>query len=51
MASVKVSAEYFLQLSLNIPVCDVRSPSEYASGHIPGAVNIPIFSDKEKLLE
>ncbi|MBI5009059.1 MAG: tRNA 2-selenouridine(34) synthase MnmH [Bacteroidia bacterium] len=48
MASVKVSAESFLQLSLNIPVCDVRSPSEYASGHIPGAVNIPIFSDKER---
>jgi tRNA 2-selenouridine synthase len=48
MASEKVSAECFLQLSLNIPVCDVRSPSEYASGHIPGAVNIPIFSDKER---
>jgi tRNA 2-selenouridine synthase len=48
MASEKVSAEYFLQLSLNIPVCDVRSPSEYASGHIPGAFNIPIFSDKER---
>lgn len=48
MASEKVSAESFLQLSLNIPVCDVRSPSEYASGHIPGAFNIPIFSDKER---
>lgn len=48
MASVKISAESFLQLSLNIPVCDVRSPSEYASGHIPGAFNIPIFSDKER---
>ena len=27
---------------------DVRSPSEYAHDHIPGAVNIPIFSDDER---
>lgn len=24
------------------PVVDVRSPEEYAGGHIPGAVNIPL---------
>lgn len=24
---------------------DVRSPSEFATGHIPGAVNIPLFDD------
>ncbi|MBK9388850.1 MAG: tRNA 2-selenouridine(34) synthase MnmH [Bacteroidetes bacterium] len=48
MASDKISAERFLQLSRINPVCDVRSPSEFASGHIPGAVNIPIFSDKER---
>ena len=27
---------------------DVRSPVEYAGGHIPGAVNIPIFNDDER---
>lgn len=27
---------------------DVRSPSEYAHDHIPGAVNIPIFDDIER---
>jgi tRNA 2-selenouridine synthase len=48
MASDKLSAESFLQLSRINPVCDVRSPSEFASGHIPGAINIPIFSDKER---
>jgi tRNA 2-selenouridine synthase len=26
----------------------VRSPSEYTTGHIPGAYNIPIFDDKER---
>lgn len=29
---------------------DVRSPSEYASETIPGAINIPIFSDDERKL-
>lgn len=27
---------------------DVRTPSEYARGHIPGAVNLPLFSDEER---
>ena len=29
-------------------IIDVRSPAEYAGGHIPGAVNIPIFNDDER---
>lgn len=29
-------------------VVDVRTPSEFAAGHIPGAVNIPLFSDEER---
>lgn len=27
---------------------DVRSPEEYAHGHIPGAHNIPLFTDEER---
>lgn len=27
---------------------DVRSPCEYRKGHIPGAINIPLFSDEER---
>lgn len=30
------------------PVLDVRSPGEYAQGHIPGAVSLPLFSDDER---
>lgn len=30
------------------PLADVRSPSEFVRGHIPGAVNIPLFSDEER---
>ena len=38
----------FLELSEITPIADVRSPSEFNSGHIPGAVNIPLFDDKER---
>lgn len=31
-----------------IPVIDVRSPSEYEIAHIPGAVNIPLFDNEER---
>lgn len=34
--------------SPNVAIVDVRSPKEYAIGHIPGAVNIPLFSDDER---
>jgi tRNA 2-selenouridine synthase len=44
----KIPAQKFLQLAEYIPVCDVRSPSEYNSGHIPGAINIPLFNDQER---
>lgn len=38
----------FLSLAEKSPVVDVRSPSEFNAGHIPGAYNIPLFSDKER---
>lgn len=31
-----------------LPVVDVRSPCEFVQGHIPGAVNFPLFSDAER---
>ncbi len=30
------------------PILDVRSPTEFEQGHIPGAVSFPIFSDQER---
>jgi tRNA 2-selenouridine synthase len=38
----------FLELSETITIADVRSPSEFNQGHIIGAVNIPLFDDKER---
>lgn len=29
-------------------VVDVRSPGEYGEAHIPGAVNVPLFTDEER---
>ena len=31
-----------------LPLIDVRSPGEFLKGHIPGAVNIPLFSNDER---
>ncbi len=31
-------------------IIDVRSPSEFERGHIPDAVNIPLFSDEERAI-
>ena len=38
----------FLQKAETLSVVDVRSPGEFAQGHIPGAVNIPLFSNEER---
>ena len=40
--------EKFLPLTDTLPLVDVRSPAEFAQGHIPGAVNIPLFDNEEK---
>jgi len=40
--------EEFLTLSLRFPVIDVRSPLEFEQGHIPGAMNIPLFDNQER---
>jgi len=38
----------FLDLASQMPFLDVRSPSEYAEGHIPGAISFPLFSNDER---
>jgi tRNA 2-selenouridine synthase len=48
MIPEKIQAGKFLELAESTPVIDVRSPSEFNSGHIPGAINIPLFNDQER---
>ncbi len=40
----------FLEAAKAETVVDVRSPAEYAQGHIPGAINLPLFTDTERAL-
>ncbi len=45
---VMLSPDQFLVQAGTYPVLDVRSPSEFAHAHIPGAVNLPLLSDEER---
>jgi tRNA 2-selenouridine synthase len=44
----KIDITEFLRLANQGLIIDVRSESEFNSGHIPSAVNIPILSDNER---
>lgn len=45
-----IIAKEFITLSKSLPIVDVRSPGEFAEGHISGAINIPIFNDDERAI-
>jgi len=40
----------FLYVVSPMPVIDVRSPSEFAAGHIADAINIPLLKDEERAI-
>ncbi len=46
--ALKLNINDFLQKASAQTIIDVRSPSEFSRGHIPGAKNIPLFSDSER---
>nr|WP_294896284.1 tRNA 2-selenouridine(34) synthase MnmH [uncultured Pedobacter sp.] len=46
----KLSLAEFLENAKTTLVVDVRTPLEFAQSHIPGAVNIPIFSNEERVI-
>jgi tRNA 2-selenouridine synthase len=43
-----LSVEDFLRLARRFPVIDVRSEGEFEHGHIPSAINIPLFDNAER---
>lgn len=43
-----IEADQFLDLAKSRILLDVRSPSEFEQGHIPGACSLPLFSDEER---
>lgn len=44
----KAEPAVFLKMTQDYPILDVRSPAEFAAGHIPGAYNLPLFDDDER---
>lgn len=45
---VIVNIGEFLELAKQHPILDVRTPAEFEAGHIPGACNLPLFSNEER---
>ena len=43
-----ITAEEFVKMSWEVAVLDVRSPGEFKQGHIPSAINFPLFDDGER---
>ncbi|MDX1666969.1 MAG: tRNA 2-selenouridine(34) synthase MnmH [Saprospiraceae bacterium] len=48
MPAKNSSVEDILESMGERPLIDLRTPSEFRRGHIPGAVNIPLFNDEER---
>ncbi|NUO02490.1 MAG: tRNA 2-selenouridine(34) synthase MnmH, partial [Saprospiraceae bacterium] len=48
MANAIAPEALFEVVSEDRVLIDVRTPAEYAHGHIPGAVNLPLFSNEER---
>lgn len=46
----KISPAQVLKLQPKLPLLDVRTPAEFERGHIPGAINFPIFTDEERVI-
>ena len=44
-----ITISQFLFSNPAIPVLDVRTPAEFTHGHIPGALNLPLFSNEERV--
>lgn len=45
-----LDVEDFVARSRIQPVIDVRTPAEFADGHVPDAINLPLFSDEERAI-
>jgi tRNA 2-selenouridine synthase len=45
---VNIDIDDFLKLRHSIPIVDVRSESEFDSGHVPNAVSVPILNNTER---
>ena len=47
--AVTLASNEFIDHARAHLVVDVRTPAEFAQGHFPGAINIPLFTDAERV--
>lgn len=45
----RITIDELLKMSEPVPFLDVRTPAEFGHGHMPGAFNVPLFSDEERV--
>jgi tRNA 2-selenouridine synthase len=45
----RIKIEELMEMGGQIPIADVRTPAEFAHGHIPTAFNLPLFSNEERV--
>jgi tRNA 2-selenouridine synthase len=48
MSITYISPEQAITEQRQIPVLDVRTPAEFEEAHIPGAFNLPLFTNEER---
>ncbi|MEY4902441.1 MAG: hypothetical protein RLZZ292_256 [Bacteroidota bacterium] len=46
----KIAIQYLHQQLDGRVLIDVRTPAEFAKGHIPGAINLPLFTNEERVI-
>lgn len=44
-----ITIDNFIALKHSVALADVRTPAEFAHGHVPGAFNLPLFSNEERV--
>jgi tRNA 2-selenouridine synthase len=44
----RLTIQDLMNIQEPIPLLDVRAPAEFSHGHMPGAVNLPLFSNEER---
>jgi len=44
-----IQIEDFLASMNGVPLLDVRTPAEFEHGHVPGAYNLPLFDNEERI--
>lgn len=43
-----ITINNFINLPEPVPLADVRTPAEFVQGHVPGAFNLPLFTNEER---